>query len=234
MEIEIHLFERTLKVNGEVQDCICKGEKWYGDPMPELGNHMGCGNLVRLILIANDWEITKEVTIQKIVILPEVAKGLWHEKEMTTDKTMIEFWSDKKELEIPWNKVREITNLLKKYQGKVEEIDWRKYWIEGGGKACRGFDLKYIPQKMVKLVELDEETRTRIQKFVDDLPYDQVKAEWDRKQETPERTIMVEMNGKIPPIPQSKFAIPPKSTVLPRAASGEASETVTVPSETSE
>lgn len=175
MEIVVDLMERKLFIEGEEQACICKSEDMFGDKMPELGTHRGCGNIIRLILVAAGLEEDFKIPIKKIKIYPEIGTEKWEGQQGKVDSTKVEFWSDDLVQEMYWLAMRNIVQVLGRakdnFNGNLQEL-----WNKNGGKACRGFDIKYIPIGKKLVSEIKEEDRKAAQEMVDKLSWEEIDA----------------------------------------------------------
>ncbi len=208
MEIVVDLIERKLVIDNEEKDCICKAEPWFGDKMPELGTHYGCGNITRLILIACGLEEDFQVPIKKIKIYPEIGTEKWEQKTAKVDCTKVEFWSDDLVQEMYWLAIRNITQKLGQAKDNCK-VNLQELWNQNGGKACRGFDIKYIPIGKKMVSTCTQEDLKAAQEMVDKLSWEEIQKKWDEMKAPNSRTLLRENPPPRTPY-LDKFTVPPR------------------------
>ena len=200
MEIILDLMERKLLIDGVEQECICKGEEWFGEPMPSLGKHSGCGNMVKVILMAIGFEEDFGVPIKKVKIYPERGIEIWEKKELKVDNTKLEFWSDDLVQEVYWRATKNagpmFQNFKNKFDGNLQEL-----WNANGGKACRGLDLKYIQNNHKAPMKVTPEQQKMAEDFVANLTWEEINETWKKKQEETPSTRTILREEKAPRTP---------------------------------
>lgn len=174
MEITYYLDKGVCNIEGR-DDCLCKGEPYYGTSNVTLGTHYGCTNLLRLILVANAVALEKEA-INVIRVYPERTTRKLDTMVVPIDNSEVEFCMDDKVIhQTTWlhvkNNVMAAVNAIRDMDPKLILNAMKTT----SGKTCRGLSLRYLPPKPVSapVPAMSPEIRKVIEDHMSKVTYDE-------------------------------------------------------------